>query len=184
MTIEGLRLLILSACQTAILNLREASDEVRSLAAGMLQSGAEAVLAAQWAVDDEATYLLVVRFAQEWLPRMHNEPPATALARAQRWLRTATRGDLEEWYATSFPETSGEEEWHQAGTEQPEIDLWRAFSEQGGPGRLVAVRGRGNRYEVNEAQALVRSGVRQQNEHKVCPYADPIYWAGFQITGW
>ena len=65
---EGLRLLILSACQTAILDLRGARDEVRSLAAGMLQAGAQAVLGAQWSVDDKATYLLMTRFAQEWFP--------------------------------------------------------------------------------------------------------------------
>ena len=41
---RGLRLLILSACQTAVLDVRGAVDEVRSLAAGMLQSGADAVL--------------------------------------------------------------------------------------------------------------------------------------------
>jgi hypothetical protein len=30
----------------------------------------------------------------------------------------------------------------------------------------------------------VRSAAGQQNDPKVCPYADPVYWAGFQITGW
>lgn len=40
--LRGLRLLILSACQTAMLDLQGARDEVRSLAAGMLQSGAAA----------------------------------------------------------------------------------------------------------------------------------------------
>lgn len=88
--LSGLRLFILSACQTAILDLHGARDEVRSLAVGALQAGAQAVLAALWPVDDEATYLLMVRFAQEWLPRIGQEPPAAALARAQYWLRTVT----------------------------------------------------------------------------------------------
>lgn len=41
--LRGLRLLILSACQTAILDLQGTRDEVWSLAAGMLQAGAAAV---------------------------------------------------------------------------------------------------------------------------------------------
>src|SRR5258708_30445810 len=80
--LRGLRLLILSACQTAILDLQGARDEVRSLAAGMLQAGAAAILASLWSVDDQATYLLMVRFALEWFPQLHMDPPATALAPA------------------------------------------------------------------------------------------------------
>lgn len=72
---------------------------MRSLAAGMLQAGAEAVLAALWPVDDRATYLLITRFAQEWLPRMETEPPAAALARAQKWLRSVTNRELQVWQA-------------------------------------------------------------------------------------
>ena len=79
--LRGLRLLILSACQTAILDMQGARDEVRSLAAGMLQRAA-AIRALLWSVDDRATYLLMVRFALEWFPQMYTEPPATALARA------------------------------------------------------------------------------------------------------
>jgi CHAT domain-containing protein len=101
--LQGLRLLILSACQTAILDLRGVSDEVYSLAAGMLSAGAKAVLASLWSVDDRATYLLMVRFAQEWFPHMGKEPPAAALARAQDWLRTVTNADLLAWQTLHFP---------------------------------------------------------------------------------
>jgi CHAT domain-containing protein len=66
----------------AILDIRGARNEMRSLAAGMIQAGARAVLAALWSVDDQSTYLLMVRFAREWLPRMEQEPPTAALARA------------------------------------------------------------------------------------------------------
>jgi CHAT domain-containing protein len=80
--LRGLRLLVLSACQTALLDLQGARDEVYSLAAGMLQAGADAVLASLWSVDDKATYLLMMRLAQEWFPQMTRESPAAALARA------------------------------------------------------------------------------------------------------
>ncbi len=182
--LDGLRLLILSACQTAILELREASDEVRSLAAGMVQSGAEAVLATQWAVDDKATYLLVVRFAQEWLPRIDSEPPAAALACAQRWLRTATERDLRTWHATDFRESAVGER-RKTESEQLGLDLWeKGVREQIGARGLVAVRGRGYRYEADEAEAIVHTSTWHPNDPDACPYADPIYWAGFQIIGW
>jgi CHAT domain-containing protein len=92
--LSGLRLLILSACQTAIPDVRGAENEVRSLAVGMLQAGAQAVMASLWPAHDRATYLLIVRFAQEWFPNKHTEPPAAALARAQQWLRHVTWEEL------------------------------------------------------------------------------------------
>src|SRR5260221_13877134 len=109
--LRGLRLLILSACQTAILDLQGARDEVRSLAAGMLQAGAAAIIASLWSVDDRATYLLMVRFAQEWFHQMDREAPAYALARAQYWLRTVTYRELGSWEAASdLLVTQGEKE--------------------------------------------------------------------------
>ena len=158
--LHGLRLLILSACQTAILDLRGARDEVRSLAAGMLQAGAQAVLGALWPVDDKATYLLMVRYIQEWLPAMNHEPPAAALARAQRWLRTVTNRELRQWEATSVPSPGLETE---AGS--------------------VTVRGGGTRFGIAEAQErLIASASLQADD--ACPYADPIFWSAFTITGW
>jgi CHAT domain-containing protein/tetratricopeptide (TPR) repeat protein len=93
--LAGLRLLVLSACQTAVIDPDGPADEVRNLAAAVLQAGAGAVLASLWPVDDRATCLLVARFAEEWLPRRAQEGPAAALARAQRWLRTSTAADLD-----------------------------------------------------------------------------------------
>lgn len=180
--LRGLRLLILSACQTAILDLRGASNEVRSLAAGMIQAGARAVLASLWSVDDKATYLLMVRFAQEWLPRMDHEPPAAALARAQHWLRTATNRDLQQWHA-NFPEPTVEER-SEAGSEQSELSPWEKETPiQVGARQLVAVRGRGYRYETGEAEAILHE-LAQQGDSDAHPFEHPIYWAGFQITGW
>jgi len=182
--LRGLRLLILSACQTAILDLRGASNEVRSLAAGMIQAGARAVLAALWSVDDRATYLLMVRFAQEWLPRMDHEPPAAALSRAQQWLRTVTNRQLQQWHATTLPIVT-EEEREEAGSAYPKRNLWTeeehvAVSAM----KLAATRDRGYRYDLPEAESQVHTKAGQQNDLDACPYADPIYWAGFQITGW
>lgn len=94
--LSGLRLLVLSACQTAVMDIRRgALGEARGLATGMLQAGARAVLASLWPVDDRATYLLVVRFMREWLPGRGS--PAAALAKAQAWLREVTQAELTGW---------------------------------------------------------------------------------------
>ncbi len=175
--LQGLRLLILSACQTAILDLQGARDEVRSLAAGMLQAGAAAVLAALWAVDDRATYLLIIRFAQEWFPHMYDEAPAAALARAQQWLRTVTNHELQTWQAAVPPQPKR--------IDKPVM----AFEAHEGeyalvsPHQLVAVRGRANRFDALQAEEIIQAGVEEQGQN-LHPYADPYYWAGFQITGW
>src|SRR5258708_36717653 len=99
----------------------------------MLQAGARAVRASLWPVDDKAPYLLIVRFAQEWFPRMQSEPPAAALARAQRWLRTVTNRDLQRWRATSLPVPTVEER-RQGGPGSPDQDPWcEGEREPGGP---------------------------------------------------
>ncbi len=132
---------------------------MRSLAVGMIQAGAKAVLAPLWEVNDMATFLLMARFAQEWLPRKDSEPPAAALARAQHWLRTVTHRDLQTWCATSFPTQTIEEQ-------------------------SISVQQENRPDMVGNAESLVHRIAKSCKEPDVCPYADPIDWAGFQITGW
>lgn len=167
--LQGLRLLILSACQTAILDLRGASDEVHSLAVGMLQAGADAVLASLWPVDDKATYLLMARFAQEWFPTMHSEPPAAALARAQYWLRTVTNDALKQWEAPIRLSQLAKENDRQERSEVTEAQ---------------ELASRGNyRYDMGEAIWYIHHEA-SKNAPTFRPYEDPVFWAGFQITGW
>lgn len=168
--VRGLRLLILSPCETALLDPEGTRDEVLSFSEGILTGGAAAVLSALWAVDDEATALLMVRFAQEWFPRMDSEPPAAALTRAQRWLRTVSQREMLAWSASFL----------QAPAQIPAPELSLA-----GSARRVAVRGRGDRFEVKQAERA--QPVNRANTHLTGdsqPYADPYYWAGFQINGW
>jgi CHAT domain-containing protein len=162
--VQGLRLLILSSCQSAVPDARKAVEEVRSLSSALLQAGARAVLAPLWSVNEKATYLLMVRFAQEWFPRMHAEPPAAALARAQCWLRTVTNHELAHWETSPCLSLLPKE---QAGmtTDQEEAKSSPLS------------------YEVTEVQ----KGIRKEAAHgdpSRRPYANPIYWAGFQIAGW
>ncbi|HZO72343.1 MAG TPA: CHAT domain-containing protein [Ktedonobacteraceae bacterium] len=177
---RGLRLLLLSACQTALLDLQGARDEVHSLAAAMLQAGARAVLASQWPVDDQATYLLMVRFVQEWLPHLDQEPPASALAQAQTWLRTVTNAELIRWQSTLPMPSSSKQLRNLLAPWQPgqhaKLSTTRRW-------RRVAVRGRQARIAEKDAQRLVRWAA-EYHEPTACPYADPYYWAGFQVIGW
>src|SRR5581483_1102358 len=171
--IKGLRLAILSACQTAIPNVHGAVDEVRSLAVGLIQAGARAVLASLWPVDDRATYLLMTCFAQEWLPNVDAEPPAAALARAQRWLRTVTNRELQQWEAALLPQ-----EWKGAvEAELPPSGDMAPASQTGEP--LPS----SFRYDSSDARMIIR-GIASSHEPDERPFADPMYWAGFQITGW
>lgn len=166
---HGLRLLILSACQTAIPGFFGALDEVRSLTTGMLQAGARAVLASLWSVGDKATYLLMVRFAQEWFPYMETEPPAKALARAQCWLRTVTNCELQKWEA--IPPLS---------KIAPELaDLTNGNAKE----RESLVRWHNLHHRVQDAEELVQEQAEERNPD-ARPYADPFYWAGFQLYGW
>jgi CHAT domain-containing protein/tetratricopeptide (TPR) repeat protein len=168
---RGLRLMILSACQTAIPDVRGAVDEVRSLAAAMLQAGVRAVMATLWPVDDQATYLLVWRFAQEWFPHMSDEPPARALARAQHWLRAATNRELARFVAAHHSPLTEEDNLPAADT-QFSLSPAMAFTAS-----------RGYRYDLAEARSLIWHEAAR-HDPDATPYADPIYWAGLQIIGW
>ena len=164
---RGLRLLILSACQTAIIDLAGARDEVHSLTSGMLQAGACAVLGTLWPVSDEATYLLITRFVHEWLPNMEHEPPASALARAQQWLRSVTNDELLSWQAML-----------------PQADFVRRYVRRWRGGmRLSAVRGATEELLTVPQMALYRMRAKGQTG-STRPFADPYFWMSFQTFGW
>ena len=181
--LRGLRLLVLSACQSATAHLRGATDEVRGIATGMLQAGAHAVLASLWTVDDEATYLLIVRFAQEWFPRLDEEPPAAALARAQRWLRTVTNDELRTWrttMATMPVEISPAHASLDQVTRDPEsAPAVSAARMMRGPGYWQPV----TRLDADQAVGAVRARAWDEGGQEQ-PFADPLFWAGFQMFGW
>ena len=87
------RLVVLSACETGLTDIRQSPDEYVGLPAGFLQAGAPAVLSTLWAVDDLSTTLLMERFYRGHLEEKLT--PAAALRRAQISLRGATAGDLD-----------------------------------------------------------------------------------------
>ncbi|MGK7928462.1 MAG: CHAT domain-containing protein [Spirulina sp.] len=88
------RLVVLSACETAVTGNQTITDEYVGLVSGFLRAGATHVLSTLWTVQSFATTLLVVTFYQN----LHSgQSPATALKNAQSWLKTATKTDLQTW---------------------------------------------------------------------------------------
>ena len=94
-SIEHLRLVVLSACESGLSGIRKAPDELIGLPAGFLHAGATCVLASHWPVRDDATLLLISAFYDAWLENgVEIRSPAEALREAQAWLRRVTFAEL------------------------------------------------------------------------------------------
>ncbi|WP_159784189.1 CHAT domain-containing tetratricopeptide repeat protein [Sodalinema gerasimenkoae] len=116
----GIRLAILSACETGLPGI-ELADEALGLPVGMMQAGVAAVIASLWSVSDLSTSLLLRKFYQLW--RNHKLEPSEALRQAQIWLRDSTNGEI----AAEFPDY--EEEYIGDGDRDLAHPFhWSAFS--------------------------------------------------------
>ncbi len=150
------RLVVLSACQTAITDARRLPDEAIGLPAGLLQAGVPGVIGTLWSVDDLSTTLLMTQFYayhRQGDPTTGEGPlpPAAALRRAQAWLKTRTADEL--------------------------VTLLAAH-------RSMAAAAEGRRgTRMSTAEASV--GVRQLGLEDPAsrPFADPFYWAPFVAIG-
>lgn len=89
------RVVVASACQTALLQGGHMTEEVLSLATAFLGAGAASVVASLWPVDDMATALLMSRFYEELLFGHSQDDPAGSLRSAQQWLRAVTTQEIE-----------------------------------------------------------------------------------------
>lgn len=86
------RLVVASACQTAISEFMRLPDEVSGLPTGLLAAGTPAVIGTLWPTDDLSAALLMARFYHLHLRQAL--PPAAALRAAQLWLRELTGEQL------------------------------------------------------------------------------------------
>jgi CHAT domain-containing protein len=84
------RLVVLSACQTALAGML-LPEEVIGLPTAMLQAGTAGVIGSLWPVLDSRALLLMVSFYEHW--RHHGREPADALRAAQNWMRTTSDGE-------------------------------------------------------------------------------------------
>jgi CHAT domain-containing protein len=76
---KGIRLAILSACETGLSGL-DNIDEVVSLPIGLMQAGVAGVISSLWSVSDLSTMMLLTRFYDLW--RKDGLEPAIALHQA------------------------------------------------------------------------------------------------------
>ena len=90
--LSAARLAVLSACQTGIVDFHKVPDEAIGFPAGFIQAGVPSVVSTLWPVDDISTAMLMSRFYVEHLG--NGLDAASALHRAQDWLRTATARDM------------------------------------------------------------------------------------------
>ena len=86
------RMVVLSACHTAVAQVTTRPDEALGFPALLLGNGVRLVVAALWPVDDLASALLLGRFYRCWL--VEKQVPAQALQSAQNWLRTANAASI------------------------------------------------------------------------------------------
>ena len=160
LNLQGLRLLVLSACQTSVVDVQNMPNEVIGLAAGFLQAGVAGVIASLWLVNDIATYLLMSRFAQLYLDTQGTWSPARALAAAQHWLREeATYNILVNYDPLQHV----------------------SMMEEGG---LRGTNGE-TRYRHRIALGYIKDKYRQKAEETPdgLPFANAEYWAAFFVTG-
>ena len=86
------RLVVLSCCHSARGQIR--AEGVVGIARAFLASGARAVLAALWAIEDEATMQFMNRFYQHLV---HGESASESLHRAMKWMRENNFSDVRLW---------------------------------------------------------------------------------------
>ena len=149
------RLVVLSACETGLVDPGDLADEYVGLPAGFVQAGAPSVVSSLWAVDDISTALLMIRFYQFYLKgdaARGLEPlrPAQALHEAQLWLRDAT-------------------------VEGATADLERLRQKY---------EAENNWYPADKLMSMAKTlASRSAATGDAGPFAHPYYWAAFTVVG-
>jgi len=151
--LSNLRLVALSACQTAITDFRRLPDESIGLPGGFLQTGVPAVIGTLWSINDLiSTALLIYRFYELHLrgdaaAGLTPQPPVRALRLAQQWLRDLTYKEMFAYF-----------QWHrQLKGARMSNDL------------------------IEEGRALAEDYMLDHPNDR--PYANPIFWAAFTFNG-
>jgi CHAT domain-containing protein/tetratricopeptide (TPR) repeat protein len=160
------RLVVLSACETGLHDVERLPEEFVGFPGAFMTVGAQAVLGALWPVDDCATALLIARFYDGHLG--DGLAPAAALRAAQLWLSSATMQDL-----AAYAQRKGAESNLTVDT------IGRLQAAIAGAGaELVRFFNVAATDQHSDRSLAARSG-----EQPARPFAHPIYWAGFVLTG-
>jgi CHAT domain-containing protein/tetratricopeptide (TPR) repeat protein len=147
------RLVVMSACETGLVDPGDLADEYLTLPAGFLLAGAPGVVSTLWTVDDLSTALLMQRF---YLYHLKGDPnsqqrrplcPAQALRRAQQWLRDKVTAKM----AAKF---------------------YRQ--------RVDALRAQEDKAFMSAQEAFFYYDQQPPDSR---PFAHPVYWAPFTMSG-
>ena len=150
------RLVILSACETGLYDLKALPNEFIGLPSGFLQAGAAGVISTLWSVEDKSTALLMGKFYEAYMGE--NLSPSAALQKAQLWLKTATYDDL----------IQNLTQWEK-GENAPILR-----------GEIKNIK---NQLETTIGTRGSGFADRKLNLSKICPYSSPRYWGGFVHYG-
>ncbi|MGB3650557.1 MAG: CHAT domain-containing protein, partial [Rivularia sp. (in: cyanobacteria)] len=90
------RLVVLSACETGLIDFKNTSDEYIGLPSGFIYAGSSSVVSSLWTVNDLSTSLLMIKFIQNLRAAKDISIPL-AMNQAQIWLRDASVKDILEW---------------------------------------------------------------------------------------
>jgi len=101
--LNATRLVVLSACQTAITDFAQLPEEAVGLPSGFLQAGAPGVIGSLWPVNDLSTALLMIKFYKYHLQgdtTTNQKPmsPTQALRHAQLWLQDVSNIELSDLF--------------------------------------------------------------------------------------
>lgn len=94
----SVRLVAVSACQSAVADISRMPEEGFSLATVLMASGAACVVASLWPVEDDTTAILMTKFYE--LMFLENLRPPEALRLAQIWLREMGWRERSDFLAT------------------------------------------------------------------------------------
>jgi CHAT domain-containing protein len=97
------RLVVLSACETGLIDFNNVSDEYIGLPSGFLYAGSSSVVSGLWKVDDISTAFLMIHFYQNLHAAFISEKDvsvASVLNKSQHWLRNATKENMKKFVST------------------------------------------------------------------------------------
>jgi CHAT domain-containing protein len=170
--LADLRMVVLSACQTAINDFQRLPDESIGLPGGFLQAGVPAVVGTLWSVNDLSTALLMHRFYELHLhgdasAGLAPQPPARALRQAQLWLRDLTYQELSTYLEAYEQRTPAF------------ADITQLFAPTtASPEAVERLSGQ----VINEGFTRIRRRLlagRMSDR----PFGEPIFWAAFAFHG-